>query len=160
VEADAVFVKHECFPIEPDTVMIGSHNITDIYPSVELNCKPTVEWGLQDESSYWPVKGVTCHELFTIAKHFGISDLQEMCLEGMVESIDATNVIEMLFEFGGSNALVREAGLAFVNDNLSVLFAEGRDPFVGYREREECYVIMTEVMRLFAKRLQVVSPCK
>ncbi|KAG0277700.1 hypothetical protein BGZ95_005513 [Linnemannia exigua] len=159
VDVDEAFLKHECLPTEPDTVMIGPQNFTDIHPFVELSCKPTVEWGLQDASSYWPVKGVTCREIFTIAKHFGISDLQEMCLEGMVESIDATNVVEMLFEFGGSNVLVREAGLAFMSDNLSVLFADGEDPFVGYRDREECYVIMVEVMRSFTKRLQVVSSC-
>ncbi|KAF9088424.1 hypothetical protein BGX23_007387 [Mortierella sp. AD031] len=138
---------HECAQIETDTVMVGRQYHTDILPSVELSCQHVVEWG----------SGVSCKELYAIAKHFGVIELQKLCLEGMVDSIDATNVVEMLFEFGGSSASVRESGLAFVNDNLGALFADGRDPFASYRDREECYVIMVEVMRSFTRHLQVAS---
>ncbi|KAF9135748.1 hypothetical protein BGW39_000618 [Mortierella sp. 14UC] len=157
IDATEVFTMHDCAPIETDTVMVGHQYLTDVHPSIELSCKPAVEWVLDEATaaSYWPVRGVTCRELYVIAKHFGITDLQEMCLEGMAELIDASNVIEMLFEFGCSSAMVRETGLRFVNDNLSVLFAEGQDPFVAYRGRDECYLIMVEIMRSFTKSLQI-----
>ncbi|KAG0066250.1 hypothetical protein BGZ89_007458 [Linnemannia elongata] len=140
-----------------DAVMVDGLYLVDTMPSCEVICKPLADWCVEDAESLWPTRGLPCRELHSTARHFGITDLQELCLEGMVESINASNVVEMLFEFGGSSATVHEAGLNFVNENLAVLFAEGRDPFLGYREREECYGIMVEVMRSFTKPLQVAS---
>ncbi|KAF9141681.1 hypothetical protein BG015_001205 [Linnemannia schmuckeri] len=152
VDLDSTYVMRECAQSNTDAVMVNGLYLDDTMSSCEHNCKTIFDRGVEDAESFWPVKGVPCRDLHSAAKHFGITDLQEICLEGMVESIDASNVVEMLFEFGGSSAMAREAGLSFMNENLSILFAEGRDPFLGYREREECYVIMVKVMRSLANR--------
>lgn len=157
VDLDSAYVMHECAKTDTDSVLVGGQYLIDILPPVEVCCKSLVDWSVEGAESLWPTRGVPCRELYSAAKHFEITDLQDQCLEGMVEAIDASNVVEMLFELGGSSAMVRETGLGFVNENLGVLFAEGRDPFLAYREREECYDIMVGIMRSFAKRLQVAS---
>lgn len=157
VDLESTYAIHECAQFNTDAVAVDGLYLVDTMSSCEVTCKPLVDWCVEDAESLWSTKGIPCRELHSTAKHFRIADLQELCLEGMMESIDASNVIEMLFEFGGSSTTVRETGLSFVNENLAVLFAEGRDPFLEYRERKECYVIMVEVMRSFTKRLQVAS---
>jgi len=160
IDHDSVLGPHDCVPVEPDTVLLGNCYLCGFLPSVEVSLKPNIEWESTDassSSSVWPVKGVSWKELYAIASHFAITELQEQCLEGMVASMDASNVVEILFEFGGSSLPIREAGLAFLNDHLEVLFVEGRDPFEGYREREGCYEILVEVMRSFTKRLLIAS---
>ncbi|KAF8948603.1 hypothetical protein BGZ47_003867 [Haplosporangium gracile] len=158
VDLNSTYAARECAPFNTDAVMVDGPCLDGTMSSCGHNCKAIFDWGAEDAESLWPVKGVPCRDLHSTAKHFGITDLQEICLEGIVESIDLSNAIEMLFEFGGSSAMAREAVLSFVNENLSVLFAEGRDPFLGYCEREECYMIMIEVMRSFAKRLSGGKP--
>ncbi|KAF9145095.1 hypothetical protein BGX30_010350 [Mortierella sp. GBA39] len=157
IDLDSTYAMHNCAQFNTNAVIVDGLYLVDTMPSCEVICKPLVDWCVKDAESLWSAKGIPCRELHSTAKHFGITDLQELCLEGMVESIDASNVVEMLFEFGGSSVTVREAGLSFVNENLAVLFAEGRDPFLRFREREECYVIMVEVMRSFTKQLKVAS---
>jgi hypothetical protein len=157
VDFDSAYAMHECSQIDTDSVLVGGQYLIDIFPPVEICCKSLIDWAVQDAESLWPTRGVPCRELHSAAKHFGITDLQDQCLEGMVESINASNVIEMLFELGGSSAKVRETGLEFVNENLGVLFAEGKDPFLAYRDWEECHGIMAEIIRSFTKRLQVAN---
>ncbi|KAF9550682.1 hypothetical protein EC957_011998 [Mortierella hygrophila] len=157
IDLDSTYAMHDCAQFNSNAVIVDGLYLVDTMPPCEVICKPLVDWCVKDAESLWPTKGIPCRELHSTAKHFGITDLQELCLEGMVESIDALNVVEMLFEFGGSSVTVREAGLSFVNKNLAVMFAEGRDPFLRFREREECYVIMVEVMRSFTKQLKVAS---
>ncbi|KAG0297020.1 hypothetical protein BGZ96_007904 [Linnemannia gamsii] len=117
VDLDSAYAMHECAKIDTDSVLVEGQYMIDILPPVEVCCKSLVDWSVEDAESLWPTRGVPCRELHSAAKHFGIADLRDQCLEGMVESIDASNVVEMLFELGGSSAMIRETVLGdhFVN---------------------------------------------
>ncbi|KAG0031333.1 hypothetical protein BGZ82_007036 [Podila clonocystis] len=98
------------------------------------------------------VRAASYNELFQLAAMYDIVELRNHCRVKIVESLDsldASNMLEILFEFGYRYKDLKDVVLHHVADNLEKMYAGGGvDPLHKYSDHPEKQALLAEVLML------------
>jgi hypothetical protein len=110
------------------------------------------EWHPLEHSSPWKLRDVSWDELLEVATLTQLSDLQALCRVGVIDRINESNAVDVLF--GTSAAIdpeIKEAAMVTIVKNMGTLLNEDKDPFLPYRNHPDLPDLLIQIMRLKAK---------
>ncbi|KAF9902009.1 hypothetical protein EC991_005419 [Linnemannia zychae] len=93
---------------------------------------------------------VKWEDLMEAAGEYEISDLTQLCQREIIEGLDKTNAVDVLFGKSGRDPEIKEAAIEFIVDSMDAIFEENEDPFDHYRSHPEHHDILVKLMRLKA----------
>ncbi|KAF9377407.1 hypothetical protein CPC16_011843 [Podila verticillata] len=98
----------------------------------------------------------TWHELFQITDCYQVSELREYCLEKIMEDLDSSTVLDVLFQYSYRYPDLKEKVLQNVADSMTELYSKSKDPFAAYAEHPQRHELMSEALHLvFMARAQI-----
>lgn len=98
-----------------------------------------------------PRSATTWNELFQIADCYEVTELREYCLEKIVETLDASTALNVLYGFAYRYPDLKEIVLQYVADNMSNMYSESQDPFSAFDSHPERHTLLAEVLQLVFK---------
>ncbi|KAG0028177.1 hypothetical protein BGZ81_004958 [Podila clonocystis] len=99
------------------------------------------------------VRAASYNELFQLATMYDIVKLRNHCRVKIVESLDASNMLEILFKFGYRYKDLKDVVLQHMADNLEKMYASSVDPLHKYSDHPEKQALQAEVLMLKFKTL-------
>ena len=93
----------------------------------------------------------TWSELFQIANCYEVTELREYCLDRIVETLDTSTALNVLFGFAYRYPDLKEIVLKYVANNMSSLYTENQDPFAAFDSHPERHSLLAEVLQLVFK---------
>ncbi|KAK3826432.1 MAG: hypothetical protein J3R72DRAFT_500971, partial [Linnemannia gamsii] len=109
------------------------------------------DWHPLENHSPWKLKDVTWSELWEASTLFRITDLQTLCRDGVIDGIDESNAVDVLFSKAAVDVDIKNAAMAKVVQNMGSILAKAEDPFAPYRHHPDYHDILIQLMRLKAK---------
>jgi hypothetical protein len=114
--------------------------------------RESVRWDPLDVDSSWKLKDVTWEELCLAAEYYGLDELQTRCEKEVLQLMDKSNVVDILFHVGLHVKEVKTQALKFIAEQMDSLFVDGNDPFESFKDHPKCHEMLVEVMRLNATK--------
>ncbi|KAG0339855.1 hypothetical protein BG000_001198 [Podila horticola] len=90
-------------------------------------------------------------DLFQIADCYEVTKLREHCLEKIVETLDTSTALDVLFGFAYRYPDLKVIVLQYVADNMSSLYAASQDPFADFEGHSERQALLAEVLQIVFK---------
>lgn len=98
-----------------------------------------------------PRSATTWSELFQIADCYEVTELREYCLDKVVETLDASTALNVLYGFAYRYPDLKKIVLQYVADNMSNMYTESQDPFSAFESHPERHALLAEVLQLVFK---------
>ncbi|KAF9292902.1 hypothetical protein BGZ74_000118 [Mortierella antarctica] len=89
--------------------------------------------------------------LFQVADCYQVTEHREYCVEKIVEMMDNSTALDVLYGFTYRYPDLKEIVLQYVVDNISNLYAASQDPFAAFEGHPERYTLLTEVLQIVFK---------
>ncbi|KAG0031331.1 hypothetical protein BGZ82_007034 [Podila clonocystis] len=89
----------------------------------------------------------TLGEVFQLADCYQVQDLREKCRAQIIESMNETNSISILFEYAYRFQDLKSAVLMYILGHLDKMYADDRDPFDDYKDHPERFTLVTEILK-------------
>ncbi|KAG0292541.1 hypothetical protein BGZ96_004024 [Linnemannia gamsii] len=110
------------------------------------------DWNPLENGSPWILRDVNWHELLEVATLFQLSDLQALCRVGVIDGINESNAVDILFSNSAAiDPEIKEAALATIVKNMGTILDKDKDPFLPYRKQLDFSDVLIQIMRLKAK---------
>ncbi|KAG0028172.1 hypothetical protein BGZ81_004953 [Podila clonocystis] len=103
--------------------------------------------GTEEASTLRHGQSTTFGELFQLADCYQVQDLREKCRAQIIESMNETNSISILFEYAYRFQDLKSAVLMYILGHLDKIYAEDKDPFDGYKDHPERFTLVTEILK-------------
>ncbi|KAF9205900.1 hypothetical protein BGZ59_000221 [Podila verticillata] len=122
-------------------------------PVIEGLCSPNSSSSASSASDQpvEPRSATTWNELFQVADCYEVTELREYCLEKIVETLDASTALNVLYDFAYRYPDLKEIVLQYVADNMSSMYSESQDPFSAFDSHPERHALLAEVLQLVFK---------
>ncbi|KAF9313518.1 hypothetical protein BG003_005092 [Podila horticola] len=93
-------------------------------------------------------RSTTFGELFQLADCYEVQDLRGHCRTRIIESMNETNAMSILFGFAYRFEDLKTVVLKFVVDHLNKMYAGDKDPFEDYKEHPERSTLLADMLKL------------
>ncbi|KAG0087885.1 hypothetical protein BGZ92_006874 [Podila epicladia] len=87
-------------------------------------------------------------DLFQIADCYRVAGLREYSLEKIVETMDNSTALDVLYSFAYRYTDLKKIVLHYVADNMSGLYATSHDPFAAFDGHHERNTLLAEVLQI------------
>ncbi|KAG0347794.1 hypothetical protein BG005_011895 [Podila minutissima] len=94
------------------------------------------------------VRHTTFGELFQLADCYQVRDLRGYCRARIIESMDESNAMSILFGFAYRFEDLKSVVLKFVVDHLDKMYAGEKDPFEEYKDHTERSALLADMLKL------------
>ncbi|KAG0366329.1 hypothetical protein BGX24_003760 [Mortierella sp. AD032] len=129
----------------------GKHATRMVWCDTEGRFDASRDWYPLENHSPWKLKDVTWSELWEASTLFRITDLQTLCRDGVIDGIDESNAVDVLFSKAAVDVDIKNAAMAKVVQNIGSILAKAEDPFAPYRHHPDYHDILIQLMRLKVK---------
>ncbi|KAG0322760.1 hypothetical protein BGZ99_003148 [Dissophora globulifera] len=116
-----------------------------------------VRWSPMDKDSPWRLRDVTWEELLRASSRFGVSELQQRCEDAVIASIDASNVVDVLFTVGNTFGKIKDTAMDFIVEKIGSVVLEDKEPFAAYRNHPDAFDFLVELVRRKAPKAAVTD---
>lgn len=90
----------------------------------------------------------TFGDLFQLADCYQVIDLRACCGACIVQSMNLSNALEILFDFAYRYKVLKDVVPMYVVENMDKMYADGKAPFKRYGDRPERHTLLAEVLKL------------
>lgn len=126
------------------------------WPTVPLSKRPPSTKPSSDNVNLHHHLDATWEELFQLADCYQVEVLRAYCQEQIVEGLDSSTVLDVLFRYAYRYPDLKESVLEFVAGSMTELYAKSKDPFAAYAEHPQRHELMSEALRLvFMAKAQI-----
>ncbi|KAF9329648.1 hypothetical protein BG006_007292 [Podila minutissima] len=120
--------------------------VEGLFPSTDIdNLDPLVTTTVATLSNE---RSTTFGELFQLADCYEVKDLRGYCRARIIESMDASNAMSILFGFAYRFEDLKSVVLKFVVDHLDKMYAGEKDPFEEYKDHPERSTLLADMLKL------------
>ncbi|KAF9120396.1 hypothetical protein BGW39_011458 [Mortierella sp. 14UC] len=95
---------------------------------------------------------VKWEDLMEAAVAYEISDLKQLCRREIINGLNKTNAVDVLFGKTGHDPKIKGAAIEFVVKSTGAIFEATEDPFDRYRQHPEHHALLVKLLRLKAKQ--------
>ncbi|KAG0035415.1 hypothetical protein BGZ82_005283 [Podila clonocystis] len=101
----------------------------------------------------------TWEELFQIADCYQVSELREYYLDKIVEVLDTSTALDVLFRYAYRYPDLKATALQHVANSMTELYSKSKDPFSAYAEHPQRHELMSEALYLvFTAKAHIREP--
>ncbi|KAG0035347.1 hypothetical protein BGZ82_005305 [Podila clonocystis] len=86
-------------------------------------------------------------DVFQVADCHDVKELRDYCRDKIIADLCASNVLEILFEFGYRYNDLKEEVLKFLANNIGQMYARDPDPFSAYVDHPHRHALLAEALR-------------
>ncbi|KAF9344643.1 hypothetical protein BGX34_005465 [Mortierella sp. NVP85] len=108
--------------------------------------RESIRWDPLSADSAWKLKDVSWEELGLAAEHYGLAELRTLCEKEIIEVMDETNAIDILFNVGYHIEAVKKKALSFIVEHMESLSVGNSNPFERFRDHPGCHDMLVEVI--------------
>ncbi|KAG0339852.1 hypothetical protein BG000_001195 [Podila horticola] len=125
--------------------------------SVDCKSRPAINVLLEPQSSLPSAKSdeladptliVTWSELFQVAYCYQVTELGEYCRDKIIEELDTSTALDVLFGFAYRYPDLKLMVLRFVANAMEDLYEMSHDPFSSYAEHPQRHELMSEALHI------------
>ncbi|KAG0100469.1 hypothetical protein BGZ93_000557 [Podila epicladia] len=125
-----------------------------LWPTVPTATRPHSDTGIHGHDHHH--LKTTWEELFQLADFYQIAELRAHCQERIIDALDSSTVLDVLFRYAYRYPDLKERVLAFASKIMAELYARSKDPFAAYAEHPERHELMAEALHLmFEAKAQI-----
>ncbi|KAI9236348.1 MAG: hypothetical protein BYD32DRAFT_462624 [Podila humilis] len=145
-------------PTKPFSISCKERLVIDgpFWPTVPVSKRPPSTRPSPDNVDLHHHLDATWEELFQLADCYQVEVLRAYCQEQIVDGLDSSTVLDVLFRYAYRYPDLKESVLEFVANSITELYAKSKDPFAAYAEHPHRHELMSEALRLvFMAKAQI-----
>jgi hypothetical protein len=138
--------------ITPGQFAISKSDSALVLYDTKGKTRESVRWDPFSADSAWKLKDVTWQELGLAAGFYGLEEMRTLCEEEIVQVMDETNAVDILFNVGYHVEKVKLQAVDFIAEHMELLFVGKNNPFDRFRDHPGCHDMFVEVFQAKAAK--------